>query len=170
MVKRVCRKLQDAPTSTHSSPHLRPTMPRSTSSPAHLSIFKQALTPSPGISPKTIPEQLPAAPTSVPLKACHICHRKPATKALLDAYADCELCRNRSCFVCLRECTRTGCKPPTDTADDYGHHGVPGRKVCSFCAVEGLDEQGQEVVRCLDCVGTGEKQGESPWGFRSRGR
>lgn len=44
-----------------------------------------------------------------------------------------------------------------------------GKKVCSRCAVEGLDDGGREVVRCLDCVGIGQKEGESLWGFRSRG-
>lgn len=38
------------------------------------------------------------------LTPCHICRRKPTKKSDLDAYADCEGCGQRTCYVCIREC------------------------------------------------------------------
>ena len=38
------------------------------------------------------------------LEPCHICHRKPVKRSDLDAYADCQGCGQRTCFVCIREC------------------------------------------------------------------
>ncbi|KAM7209063.1 hypothetical protein V8F20_000672 [Naviculisporaceae sp. PSN 640] len=35
---------------------------------------------------------------------CHICSRKPTKKTDLDSFADCEGCRQRTCFICIREC------------------------------------------------------------------
>lgn len=43
------------------------------------------------------------------LRPCHVCHRKPSTKVMLDAYADCELCGQRACYICLRECNSLNC-------------------------------------------------------------
>lgn len=43
------------------------------------------------------------APSSL-LRRCHICHRKPAKKADLDSFADCQGCGERTCYVCIREC------------------------------------------------------------------
>lgn len=145
---------------------------------------------SPEISPKTIPppmdqRQYPAqlAAASV-LRPCHICHRRPTTREVLDAYATCELCGERACYICLRECSAVDCRgagsTPSlavpslygpdamiDDTDDvppvsgwrqtdwkYPQAGDVGkrRKVCSWCAVEGLTHGGVEVVHCLDCV------------------
>lgn len=38
------------------------------------------------------------------LTPCHICHRKPTRKSHLDAFAACQGCGERTCFVCIREC------------------------------------------------------------------
>ncbi|KAL1960701.1 hypothetical protein VTO42DRAFT_6531 [Malbranchea cinnamomea] len=109
------------------------------------------------------------------LSPCHICHRRPTTRSVLDAYADCSLCGRRTCYICLRECLGPHCRkffeapsaPRThssaststgadDTitekqALDTDIH-VEGRKICSSCAVEGFTEYGEDIVWCLDCV------------------
>ncbi|KAJ9272081.1 hypothetical protein DTO212C5_1844 [Paecilomyces variotii] len=145
---------------------------------------------SPEISPKTIPSSMDQHqyPTQVAaasvLRPCHICHRRPTTREVLDAYATCELCGERACYICLRECSAVDCRgagstpsiavpslygpdamiddtddvPPASSwrqtdwrypqAADVGKR----RKVCSWCAVEGLTDGGMEVVHCLDCV------------------
>ncbi|PGG97047.1 hypothetical protein AJ79_09361 [Helicocarpus griseus UAMH5409] len=106
------------------------------------------------------------------LSPCHICHRRPTTRSILDAYADCDLCAERTCYICLRECmsadcesTRSHATSETGCGRDDGSGGKSsgpgdgeedsertGRKVCSWCAVEGVVEGGGEVVRCLACV------------------
>ncbi|KAH6898618.1 hypothetical protein B0T10DRAFT_473246 [Thelonectria olida] len=43
-------------------------------------------------------------PTSAILAPCHICHRRPTKKSDLDSFAECQGCRERTCFVCIREC------------------------------------------------------------------
>lgn len=47
--------------------------------------------------------------TTPSLCPCHICHRRPTTRSLLDAYADCNLCGSRTCYICLRECLSPYC-------------------------------------------------------------
>ncbi|EFR02197.1 hypothetical protein MGYG_05200 [Nannizzia gypsea CBS 118893] len=91
------------------------------------------------------------------LAPCHICHRRPTTRTALDAYADCEICHRRACFVCLRECEDVYCRERGMNMDreycgrdERGEY--PGRRICSSCAVEGILETGEEVVRCLICV------------------
>lgn len=42
--------------------------------------------------------------TSAPMNRCHICSRKPSKKSDLDSFADCEGCRQRTCFICIRQC------------------------------------------------------------------
>lgn len=133
---------------------------------------------SPPVSPKTIPEydqhHFPTTPSSLPppiLRPCHICHRRPTTREVLDAYADCDLCGQRACYICLRECTAADCcgatrvTPDANTMNDdhlydeqmtdqpymYGD-GIVRRKVCAWCAVEGMTDSGMEIVRCMDCV------------------
>lgn len=44
----------------------------------------------------------------IDLRSCHVCWRKPTEKAHLDAYADCEGCGERTCFVCMRVCEGLG--------------------------------------------------------------
>ena len=44
----------------------------------------------------------------VDLSPCHICRRKPTLKAELDAFADCEVCAERTCYICFRECIGPG--------------------------------------------------------------
>ncbi|EPS31917.1 hypothetical protein POX_d05899 [Penicillium oxalicum] len=141
---------------THQSPSLLPPNVYSSAQDAY----------SPPVSPKTL-VPLPCPPTSASaLRPCHICHRRPTTRQLLDAYADCDLCHQRACFICLRQCDAPNCPGSESTAASDEHqqdlYFSPGdmgdekmtrkRKVCSRCAVEGLSETGLEIVRCLDCV------------------
>ncbi|EEH43747.2 uncharacterized protein PADG_00036 [Paracoccidioides brasiliensis Pb18] len=116
------------------------------------------------------------------LSPCHICHRCPTTRTILDAYADCDLCAERTCYICLRKCMSMDCnvshspsnpssggrkddnevKGPGWRENTSPFNSLPrhegqtseriGRKVCSWCAVEGVTEGGDEVVRCLACV------------------
>ncbi|KAK2072664.1 hypothetical protein P8C59_007002 [Phyllachora maydis] len=39
------------------------------------------------------------------LSRCHTCHRKPTKKSDLDDFADCESCGQRTCFICIRQCS-----------------------------------------------------------------
>jgi hypothetical protein len=122
-----------------------------------------------------------ASPHSL-LHPCHVCHRRPTTRSVLDAYADCELCGERACYICLRECNGPECWASTPATTDKNARRVPyisgicyglttsspppaddpelvttcssqnRRKICSWCAVEGVTDSGREVVWCLDCV------------------
>lgn len=126
---------------------------------------------SPSVSPKTLiplsyPPQFPPTSPST-LRPCHICHRRPTTREVLDAYADCDLCGQRSCYICLRQCDSPNCcglvslgshllrdgsdrlQEEINGDDTETRH---ARKICSCCAVEGVTEAGVEVVQCLDCV------------------
>ncbi|CAI7664070.1 unnamed protein product [Penicillium glandicola] len=126
---------------------------------------------SPPVSPKTLvplhyPTQQSASPSA--LRPCHICHRRPTTRQVLDAYADCDLCHERACFICLRQCDSASCGGTFGLPEDAGMHmhmhtsstddasydtnETPRRKICSGCAVEEVTETGAEIVRCLDCV------------------
>ncbi|RAL01482.1 uncharacterized protein BO80DRAFT_405910 [Aspergillus ibericus CBS 121593] len=120
---------------------------------------------SPPVSPRTIspnPYQQPQTlcASAFCLRPCHICHRRPTTLEFVDAYADCELCGQRSCYICLRHCDAINCnglaKIPKrnfqESANGDGVQAGQARKVCSTCAVEGVTEGGMEVVRCLECV------------------
>ncbi|KAJ5162482.1 hypothetical protein N7492_007874 [Penicillium capsulatum] len=120
---------------------------------------------SPPVSPKTIvPLSYPSTSPSA-LRPCHICHRRPTTRQVLDAYADCDLCSQRACFICLRQCDAIDCAGSVKShLTDHGQSNlynpngtldeetIPRRKICSSCAVEGITETGTETVRCLDCV------------------
>lgn len=114
---------------------------------------------------------------SVILSPCHICRRKPTVKSELDAFADCECCGKRTCYICIRECLGSAVAVSKDTEmidalsfskqkeeclrqsnDDArnhdsdwgtGHRGM----VCSRCCVE----RGTEgEVLCLGCLRTEE--------------
>ncbi|KAJ5768788.1 hypothetical protein N7520_003347 [Penicillium odoratum] len=122
---------------------------------------------SPPVSPRTIvPITYPTSPSA--LRPCHICHRRPTTRQVLDAYADCDLCGERACFICLRQCDALACRgtkinPSPGQSDIYTHERMfegtdSRRKICSSCAVEGITETGTEIVQCLDCV-----RGHSTW-------
>ncbi|EED15935.1 hypothetical protein TSTA_010520 [Talaromyces stipitatus ATCC 10500] len=121
------------------------------------------------ISPRTLPTPTGTdTSTKLVLRPCHVCHRKPSTKVMLDAYADCELCGQRACYVCLRECNASNCAsqqvlsdglPTPDERLDTEMRFCEGhednrrqRKICSLCAIEGLTDIGQEIVWCVDCV------------------
>jgi hypothetical protein len=98
---------------------------------------------SPAISPKTVPISL------LMLKACHICHRKPFTRTHLDGYTNCDLCVERTCYICVRECGSSKCSGRVNEQLGDGTQGSGGRKVCSRCAIEsGVDG---EIVRCKEC-------------------
>lgn len=139
-------------------------------------------TSSPPISPKTFiplsyPQQLTSTSTTSTtstspssLRPCHICHRRPTTRGVLDAYADCDLCGQRSCYICLRQCDSPSCCGSAGLGDqnqllrdgsdrlqeeingDDSESKQSRRKICSCCAVEGVSETGVEIVQCLDCV------------------
>ena len=125
------------------------------------------------------------------LRPCHVCHRRPTTRALISAFIDCDLCHQRACYVCLRECesdrcNKNGDKIITQTSSSAFSHGVQEllllrkmygcgggevdidldlmeeidsqqrthqepRKVCSKCAVEGVTDQGHDLVWCFEC-------------------
>lgn len=118
---------------------------------------------SPPVSPRTIvPISYPSMSPSA-LRPCHICHRRPTTRQVLDAYADCDLCGERACFICLRQCDALACRGTNKYPGISGESDVytPGgtldgtdsrRKICSSCAVEGISDIGTEIVQCLDCV------------------
>lgn len=80
------------------------------------------------ISPRTTTATATATTLLIPppvLRPCHVCHRKPSTKVMLDAYADCELCGQRACYICLRECNSINCgniSSLPETPNEY-HHG-----------------------------------------------
>ncbi|KAL4867866.1 hypothetical protein BDV12DRAFT_170727 [Aspergillus spectabilis] len=127
---------------------------------------------SPPVSPKTSMPKIShqtACTSSSLLRPCHICHRRPTTKELLEAYADCDLCDQRACYICLRQCDAIDCCGPghqqqdqktwRDTFDSLPMNTDRGtlpamrpRRICSCCAVEGITETGMEVVRCLACI------------------
>ncbi|PHH64532.1 hypothetical protein CDD81_4311 [Ophiocordyceps australis] len=107
--------------------------------------------------------------TSPSHSPCHICHRRPNNKASLDAFADCQGCGQRTCFVCVREChgwavpdedeaaaaeeeeeqeqekEKPWLRGPEAVCLDAGHRAV----VCSRCCVE-MGSQGD--VMCLGCL------------------
>lgn len=144
--------------------------------PPNLCVTATSDTYSPPISPKTLvppsyPLQQSYCTSASCLRPCHICHRRPTTREVLDAYADCDLCGERSCYICLRQCDAVDCvgsvNPIVGMEPSPDFAGAPGadamdddqmarrrRKVCSCCAVEGMTEDGMEVVRCLDCMRT----------------
>ncbi|KAI9872669.1 MAG: hypothetical protein M1830_001353 [Pleopsidium flavum] len=114
-----------------SSPYLRPVGQARLKHP-RLSKFPKQLSTSPPLLERSLPSPKLTPPL---LAACHICHRRPTTKHLLDSYADCAHCGSRSCYVCLRQCEGVLCGQK--------------RRVCSQCCVE----RGEEgAVSCLECL------------------
>src|SRR6266536_1142762 len=97
------RRRQTHKTSPRSSPH------RSITAPPQLQTADLPPPPlsrrisSPAISPKTVPISM------LMLKACHICHRRPHARVHLDGYINCDLCVERTCFICVRECKSSKC-------------------------------------------------------------
>jgi hypothetical protein len=97
--------------------------------------------------------------SSLLLRPCHICHRRPTTRAVLDGYIDCEDCGSRTCFICMRECESEECRHAERSQDDAVLNGPDycqrshsqRRKVCSSCSVESIDSEGRDTVTCLDC-------------------
>lgn len=67
--------------------------------------------------------------SKIDLNPCHICRRKPTVKSELDAFADCEGCANRTCYICIRECLGLGAGDREATEQDsnvlsFSFHGT----------------------------------------------
>lgn len=45
-----------------------------------------------------------AAETRPQVLPCHVCFRQPRVRQDIESYADCGICAERACAVCLREC------------------------------------------------------------------
>ena len=101
-----------------------------------------------------------AAPLStLVLRPCHICHRRPRTRDAIESYADCTACGQRTCYICLRQCENDYCR--FRHIDAHGENNVnnslssetylEGTHLCSLCTTEYVDEDGESLVRCLDC-------------------
>ncbi|TEY66806.1 hypothetical protein BOTCAL_0131g00170 [Botryotinia calthae] len=88
------------------------------------------------------------------LRACHICRRKPTVMKELDAFANCEGCGKRACWVCIRECLggwgNTEMGEEVGGKEGWGEKGMTHRgMICSRCCVE----RGTEGdVLCLGCL------------------
>lgn len=97
--------------------------------------------------------------TSLLLRPCHICHRRPTTRAVLSGYIDCEDCGKRTCFICVRECGDDGCRYAERMESVTAVDGLkrPARpysrrkRICTSCSVENIDTEGQDTVTCLEC-------------------
>ena len=104
----------------------------------------------------------------VDLSPCHICRRKPTVRSELDAYADCESCGERTCYICIRKCeglgitTRNSVESLSWASDDLDKRKRGGSavaseevlvnhrgKICSRCCVE---SGAQGEVWCLSCL------------------
>ena len=97
---------------------------------------------------------VPASPKSQTpnLHPCHICHRRPNTVQDLPAYADCEACGERTCYICMRTCEGPRCHLHR-IHNDYVDPGEPVgerrcKKICGKCCVE-VGVEGR--VWCLVC-------------------
>lgn len=55
----------------------------------------------------------------IDLSPCHICRRKPTIKAELDAFANCEGCSKRTCYICIRACPGMALEMACITEGDY---------------------------------------------------
>lgn len=103
---------------------------------------------------------LRSSTTNLFLRPCHICHRRPTTKVVLDAYNDCTLCKQRVCYICVRVCEGFYCD---DTISQFRKESLVAnksenvlfekRRICSSCATENIDLEGCVRILCLDCVG-----------------
>ncbi|PQE04068.1 cytochrome c1 heme precursor protein [Rutstroemia sp. NJR-2017a BVV2] len=88
------------------------------------------------------------------LRPCHICRRKPTVRRELDAFAECEGCGRRACWVCIRECMGGEGFMARDGVEreegDWVERGIEHRGVvCSRCCVE-RGEEGEVI--CLGCL------------------
>lgn len=64
------------------------------------------------------------------LSACHICHRKPRVRSELDSYANCEGCGQRTCYVCMRQCSGDwSANAKSYSGFDDGVEGCPRRQI-----------------------------------------
>ncbi len=123
----------------------------------------------PNLSARPLPLQRSTKPLKSPafsspvssllLRPCHICHRRPTTRAVLCGYLDCEDCGKRTCFICMRECENEGCRyaelaEAGAAVNSLEYHQRPHSRltrICSYCSVETIDSAGQDTVTCLDC-------------------
>ncbi len=102
----------------------------------------------------------------IDLSPCYICWRKPTGRKELDAFAYCECCAKRTCYICIRECeglgvTRCASMGGVDACRSKGFGEERGEgwqrkvleghrgRICSRCCVErGKDGE----VWCLGCL------------------
>jgi hypothetical protein len=130
------RTFKPLPPSTTNSTSGRPTkQPKRTSPnktpsalrkhPSHLmdTDLPRADDPTPASPPPPIAES--------DLRACHICHSAPKRKTDLENYLQCQVCTERACYICARECYG-GCK----------------KQVCSKCCVQVGEDWD---TYCLSC-------------------
>lgn len=85
------------------------------------------------------------------LYPCHLCHRRPTTVQDLPAYANCENCQLRTCFICMRTCEGPRCQQQAsfhETSTSNTLDTTRGRNICGKCCVE-VGVEGR--VWCLVC-------------------
>jgi hypothetical protein len=64
-------------------------------------------------------QTMAASKLKMDLSPCHVCHRRPTVKSELDAFADCEGCTKRTCYICIRECLGVGIGGQEVAEGDY---------------------------------------------------
>lgn len=85
------------------------------------------------------------------LYPCHLCHRRPTTLQDLPAYANCENCQLRTCFICMRTCDGPRCQQHNsfhETSTSNTLDTARGRNICGKCCIE-VGVEGR--VWCLVC-------------------
>jgi hypothetical protein len=76
------------------------------------------------------------------LSPCHICRRKPTVKSELDAFADCDGCGERTCWICIRECAGLGVMLNVEV-EGMGIEVESGQFSVEFEVEKGQDERGR---------------------------
>jgi hypothetical protein len=67
------------------------------------------------------------------LSACHICHSAPKRKSDLENYLQCQVCSERACYICAREC-----------------YGECKKQVCSKCCVQVGEDWDTYCLSCYE--------------------
>ncbi|KAI0136487.1 hypothetical protein BJ170DRAFT_13946 [Xylariales sp. AK1849] len=103
----------------------------------------------PPVSPQIQTRPAERTSSSGTLSPCHICHRKPTKKSDLDSFADCSGCKQRTCYVCIRECQGWLSAASAIERSSEETQGTPENMSASFTMhdvdddVEALEEQHQ---------------------------
>lgn len=125
--------------------------------------FRQQSTPT--ISSATSATQAPN------LAACHVCHCRPSANAALFGNSSCELCEQRTCYVCIRICEAEGCRSSgesgkaTDESDREFRHAMSntgvmkGKAVCRKCCKEVGPEGNVWCLLCFEDDGEEDRRG-----------